>query len=133
MKKEDDVSRNLDVLSMYKEQILELYRHPNNFGKLKNYTNEHHEFNPVCGDEINIQLLIGDNKVNDIMFNGKGCAISIASASLITEHIKGKSINEIKKLNFHDVKKLLGVDIIYTRVKCATLALEAVKKALEKK
>ena len=117
---------------MYKEQILELYKNPNNFGELPNFTNEHHEFNPLCGDEIIVQLIIKENKVKDIKFQGHGCAISIASASLLTDKIKNKDVKEIQKLNFEDVKKLLGIDITYQRIKCATLALEALKRAINR-
>lgn len=118
---------------MYIQEIIDLYKNPNNFGSLKNPTHYYKEFNALCGDEIEVFLIIENNKVKDIKFEGKGCAISIASASLLTESIKNKNIEEIKKMNFGDVKKLLGIDIMYTRVKCATLALEAVKRALEEK
>ncbi len=117
---------------MYREQIIDLYKNPLNFGSLKNPTHKYKEFNSLCGDEIEIFLVIENNKVKDVKFEGKGCAISIASASLITEEIKGKNIESIKKMNFTDIKKLMGIDVIYTRVKCATLALDAIKRALNK-
>ena len=119
-------------LSMYKEQILELYKNPNNFGELNNFTHEYHEFNQICGDEIIVQLIIENEKVKDVKFNGAGCAISIASASLITDYVKNKDIKEISKLNIEDIKKLLGIEISPGRVKCATLCLEAIKRALNK-
>ncbi|MEK6890786.1 MAG: iron-sulfur cluster assembly scaffold protein [Nanoarchaeota archaeon] len=119
-------------LEMYREQIIDLYKNPLNFGSLKNPTHKYKEFNSLCGDEIEIFLVIENNKVKDVKFEGKGCAISIASASLITEEIKGKNIESIKKMNFTDIKKLMGIDVIYTRVKCATLALDAIKRALNK-
>ena len=119
-------------LSMYKEQILELYKNPNNFGELNNFTHEYHEFNQICGDEIIVQLIIENEKVKDIKFNGAGCAISVASASLITDYVKNKDIKEISKLNIEDIKKLLGIEISPGRVKCATLCLEAIKRALNK-
>ena len=119
-------------LSMYKEQILELYKNPNNFGELNNFTHEYHEFNQICGDEIIVQLIIENEKVKDIKFNGAGCAISVASASLITDYVKNKYIKEISKLNIEDIKKLLGIEISPGRVKCATLALETIKRAINK-
>ncbi|MBS3066345.1 iron-sulfur cluster assembly scaffold protein [Candidatus Pacearchaeota archaeon] len=119
-------------LSMYKEQILELYKNPNNFGELNNFTHEYHEFNQICGDEIIVQLIIENEKVKDIKFNGAGCAISVASASLITDYVKNKDIKEISKLNIEDIKKLLGIEISPGRVKCATLALETIKRAINK-
>ena len=118
--------------NLYSQQIIELYKNPNNFGELENATHEYHEFNPLCGDEIIVQLIIENNKVKDIKFQGHGCAISIASASLLTDKIKNTNIKEIKKLNFEDIKKLLGIDITYQRIKCATLALEAVKRAINR-
>lgn len=118
-------------LEMYKEQILDLYKHPNNFGELQNYTNEYHEFNPLCGDEIIVQLIIKDNKVKDVKFQGHGCAISIASASLITEKVKNMFVEDIKKLSVEDIKKLLGIEISPGRIKCATLCLEAIKRAIK--
>jgi len=117
---------------MYKEQILELYKNPNNFGELNNFTHEYHEFNQICGDEIIVQLIIENEKVKDIKFNGAGCAISVASASLITDYVKNKDIKEISKLNIEDIKKLLGIEISPGRVKCATLALETIKRAINK-
>ena len=118
------------ISTMYREQILDLYKHPNNFGELPNFTHEYHEFNPLCGDEIIVQLIIENNKIKDIKFQGHGCAISIASASLLTDKIKDMNKKDILKLNFEDIKKLLGIDITYQRIKCATLALEAIKRAL---
>ncbi len=118
--------------SMYKEQIIDLYKHPSNFGELDNFTHEYHEFNQICGDEIIVQLIIENEKVKDVKFNGAGCAISIASASLITEKVKGMSIEDVKKLNVEDIKKLLGIEISPGRVKCATLSLEAIKRAINK-
>mgnify|MGYP001597741147 FL=1 len=117
---------------MYIHEIIELYKNPNNFGELNNFTHEYHEFNQICGDEIIVQLIIGNEKVKDIKFNGAGCAISIASASLVTEKVKDMSIEDIKKLNVEDVKKLLGIEISPGRVKCATLALEAIKRSVNK-
>lgn len=118
--------------NMYREQILDLYKNPNNFGDLPNFTHEYHEFNLLCGDEIIVQLIIKNNKIKDVKFQGHGCAISIASASLLTDKIKGMKINEVKNMNFEDIKKLLGIDITYQRIKCATLAQEAVKRAIVK-
>ena len=120
-------------LDMYKEQILELYKHPNNFGTLKNPSHHYKEFNPLCGDEIQVDLIMENNKVKDIKFQGQGCAISLASASLITDKVKNMSSEDINKISFEDIKTLLGVPIVYTRVKCATLALEAIKRAINNK
>ena len=84
---------------MYKEQILESYNHPSNFGKLEHSTNTCRAHNPLCGDDITMQLIVNDNKIKDIKFLGKGCAISMASVSLLTDKVKNKSIEEIKNMN----------------------------------
>src|SRR3989344_7633274 len=98
-------------LEMYKEHILDLYKNPLNFGKLEKPTHKHKEINSLCGDDITVYLEIKDNRIRDIKFTAKGCAISIASASLITEKIKGMNINEVKQLNEESIKKLLKIPI----------------------
>ena len=84
---------------MYLENILDQYKHPRNFGNLDHATNKHKENNPLCGDEIEIMLIVKNNIVEDIRFNGKGCAISMASASMLTQEIKGKTVEEVKKVS----------------------------------
>ena len=115
---------------MYKEHILELYRHPSNFGILKNVTHTKTEYNSLCGDEITVQLLVKKGIVKDVKFNGSGCVISMVSASLLTEKIKGMNIENIKKLDRRDILKLLEVSINPARIKCVLLPLEATKRAL---
>ncbi len=117
-------------LDMYREHILELYKSPSNFGTLKNSSHESTEYNSVCGDEITVQLLILDGKVKDAKFNGSGCVLSMVSASLITDKIKGMEIEDVKKLDKRDILKLLKVPITPARIKCILLPLEATKKAL---
>ena len=109
---------------------MDLYRNPSNFGKLENPTNYYKEFNPLCGDEVEIQLIIKNNVIENVKFIGKGCAISIASASLVTDKIKGKSIDDINKFSKDDVLKMLNIPISPGRIKCATLSLEALRKAI---
>ena len=115
---------------MYREHILDLYKNPLNFGNLENPTHTHSKNNPLCGDEITIQLIIEKNIVKDIKFKGVGCAISIASTSLLTDKIKGMNVGDIKKITSEKTIKMLGIEISYVRMKCATLCLEAVKEAL---
>ena len=117
---------------MYREHILENYRNPENFGELKNPTTTYKQFNPICGDEIQIQLLIKNNKVVDVKFKGQGCAISIASTSLLTKKIKGSTIKEIKSLQNEDLLDLLKIKINPARLNCALMSLDALKKAIEK-
>ena len=117
---------------MYKEHILENYKNPMNFGELQNPTHKHLEFNNLCGDKLELQLLVQDEIVKDIKFSGSGCAISIASASLLTEKIKNKEVSQVLKMNKEDILELLSVQINPARLKCALLALESVKGALRK-
>jgi len=116
---------------MYKEHILELYKSPSNFGSLKNPTNEKTAYNSVCGDEITVQILVKDRKIKDIRFNGSGCVISLVSASMLTDKIKGMPVEEAKELKGEDVLKLLKIKLSPARVKCALLSLEAVKGTLK--
>ncbi|MFB6246101.1 MAG: Fe-S cluster assembly sulfur transfer protein SufU [Candidatus Pacearchaeota archaeon] len=116
---------------MYKQQILELYREPENKGHLNNHTHENFRNNPLCGDEIKMEILTKDNKIEDIKFSGEGCAISTATASLITDKVKGLSIEETKSLTKEDILDLLGIEVSETRLKCALLPLETIKGAFE--
>jgi len=118
-------------LDMYAEEILELYKNPNNKGKLDNHTNEFFLENTLCGDEIRIKLIVENNKIKDVKFQGEGCAISTASASMVTDKIKGMNIEQIKKLNKEDVFKLLKIPISPSRIRCALLCLDCVKEALK--
>lgn len=118
-------------MQIYKENILDHYKYPRNFGRLKNATHKGKEVNTLCGDEIEIQLKIVSNKIKDIKFFGKGCAISQASASILTESVKGKHLRQIEKLNKEKLLDLLGIPISPTRLKCALLSLYALKKAIK--
>ena len=115
---------------MYQEHILDAYKHPSNFGKLEGRTNEHKSYNPLCGDDITIQLIIKDGKIEDVKFEGKGCAISMASASFLTDAIKGKSVKEVKAMKKEDILEMLQIPIGPVRLKCALLPLEAVHEAI---
>ncbi|MDO8581320.1 MAG: iron-sulfur cluster assembly scaffold protein [bacterium] len=117
--------------SLYREQILEHWRTPQNFGKLVHPTHEAFENNPLCGDEIGIHLNVNNHVVGDIRFYGVGCAISMAATSMLTEIILGKKIEELKKIKKEDVFNLLGVMPSPSRVKCALLGLSTFKKALQ--
>ena len=117
--------------SMYREEILELYKNPMNFGTLKNKTHTAKRSNPLCGDDIEVYLKIDDNKITQVKFNGSGCAISIAASSLLTEKIKDMSTGEINKLNQNDVTRLLGIPVSPGRIKCVLICLEAIKNAIK--
>jgi nitrogen fixation NifU-like protein len=112
---------------IYKDIILDYYRNPRNFGELQNPDVRAKDSNPLCGDIIEMQLKIKDGKVDDIRFKGKGCAISQASASMLTEAVKGKTLDEIKAMGKPNVLELLGIDPGPTRIKCALLGLKVLK------
>lgn len=112
---------------IYKDIILDYYRNPRNFGDLPNPDVRAKDSNPLCGDIIEMQLKITDGKVEDVRFKGKGCAISQASASMLTEVVKGKTLDEVKSMSKTDVLNLIGIDPGPTRIKCALLGLKVVK------
>ena len=119
-----------DIAMMYQEMILEHYKNPQNAGTLDQPSVKHREYNPLCGDDLEMFLTIKDGKVEDIKFKGKGCAISQASASLLTEKVKGMSIKDIQELKKEDVLELLGIELSAVRLKCAMLALDTIKNAI---
>ncbi len=111
----------------YREYILDHYKNPRNFGHIEHPTYTHEEDNPLCGDVVGIDLLVKDGVVDDIKFHGRGCAISQASASLLTERIKGMSLDEARTIGKEDVLSELGIDISPARIKCALLSLKVLK------
>ncbi|MEM9773446.1 MAG: Fe-S cluster assembly sulfur transfer protein SufU [Chloroflexota bacterium] len=115
--------------NLYREMILDLYENPLNHGELDPNTFSHEEDNPLCGDVIKIDVLLDENKkITDIKWSGDGCAISMASASLITDHVKGMTIDEVMALDGQDAVDLLGVsNLSMGRVKCATLPIKTLK------
>ena len=116
-------------MDLYREEILEYYKHPVNFGRPKDYDIKIKETNASCGDEITLYFTFGsDNQLNHIKFDGHGCAISVASTSMLTEVMLGKNKQQLKKLKLDDVYKLLGGPVNASRVKCATIALKAIEK-----
>lgn len=116
---------------MYKENILEQYKHPQNKRELQEYSVKHKEYNPLCGDEITVYLNIKNGTVKDIGWAGQGCAISQAAMSMLSEKIKGMPVTDVKKVSKDDMLTLLGIPISYTRMKCATLSLKAVSVGVE--
>lgn len=118
---------------MYKEIILELNRNPLNKQKLEDFDVHSRELNPLCGDDISVWIKFDEkNVVDNIGFEGHGCAISQAAMSLLTDAIKGKSREELMKMSASDIYELLGFEVVYTRQKCALLGLQAVQHALKK-
>jgi nitrogen fixation NifU-like protein len=138
-----------DLKDLYQEVIVDHNRSPRNFGKLENPDRTLEGFNPLCGDRLTLYLNLNDNKIDDIRFDGSGCAISVASASLMTDTMKGKTAEEAEKIfnDFHELvtsdgsnvdeeklgklAALAGVRDYPTRVKCATLCWHTLHSALE--
>ena len=114
---------------MYREIILEHYKHPHNAGTLEQPDVSHEDSNPLCGDRIRIDLQIADGIITDVRFQGRGCAISQASASLLTDEIKGKPIEAVAAFNKDEMLDLIGIplDKNPVRIKCALLALKTLK------
>jgi len=136
-----------DLKDLYQEVIVDHNRNPRNFGKLDNADKKLEGFNPLCGDRLTLYLKINDDQIDDISFDGAGCAISVASASLMTDAMKGKSIEEAESIfnEFHELVTnedeidfdkmgklavLAGVRNYPTRVKCATLCWHTLNSAL---
>ena len=116
---------------LYRDEILEHYRAPHNFGTLESPDAVHEGNNPLCGDRITMMLSLGeDGTVSDVAFSGRGCAISQASASLLTDEIKGRTVAEVGALRNQDVLDLLGIEISPARLKCAILSLDTLQHAL---
>jgi nitrogen fixation NifU-like protein len=112
----------------YKENILDHYRHPRNVGHLEDATHSHKEHNPLCGDVIQIDLHVNANNIIDqVAFTGRGCAISQASASMLTEMIQGKSLDEAKQIGKEEILESLGITLGPARLKCALLSLKVLK------
>ena len=113
---------------LYRELIIERYKSPHYRGHLAPHDIQFEDDNPLCGDHIEITIRVnGDNKVTEAAFDGKGCAISQASADLLVESIHGKSLDEIKAMNKDDVLDLLGIELGPVRLKCALLSLKVLK------
>lgn len=120
----------MEEVFSYSEIILDLYKNPLNYGHLSNPELKAKGGNPLCGDEVSFELKLDGEKVKDIKFTGIGCAISKASASLLTEMVKGKTLREIKAFGEKEIFQELG-GIIQTRVKCALLSLVVLKRGIE--
>jgi nitrogen fixation protein NifU and related proteins len=114
----------------YRDYILDHYRNPRNFGHLDRVDVEAEDLNPLCGDQIRMELQVDDGVVSDLRFSGKGCAISQASASMLTEAVKGMKLEDVAKLSKDVVLENVGIGISPTRMKCAMLGLRVLRSAV---
>jgi nitrogen fixation NifU-like protein len=122
------MSSNADI---YHEMIVDYSRNPVNYGKIEDHDVTFHDSNPLCGDSIDIDMKINDNKITDIKFHGRGCAICMACSSVLTEITKGKTLDEARTLEKNDVLSELGLEHLQAvRIKCALLSLKVLKSAL---
>lgn len=135
----------MSLNDLYQEIILDHGRKPRNFGELEEQTHAAEGFNPLCGDQVRIHILVNEDRIEDIRFSGCGCAISTASASMMTQLVKGKTVEEAMRI-FEKFRKtvtegggaedmgelgcLAGVKQFPNRIKCATLAWHTLKSAL---
>jgi len=115
---------------LYRELILDHYQHPHNHGEIPDADISYEDSNPLCGDKIRIDIKLNGNIVEQVRFNGKGCAISQASASMLTDELVGKSLDEIKKMDRDFVTNLLGIPLGPARIKCALLPLKVIKAGI---
>jgi len=115
-------------MDLYREEILEHWRNPQNFGEINKPDVVVEQINPLCGDKVTFFFTIKKGYIEDVKFTGSGCAISVASSSILSEAIKGKSIKVIKRITSQDVLGFMGGNVAPARLKCAFLPLEALRK-----
>ena len=114
---------------LYKEYILDHYRNPRNFGHLDHADVTAEDLNPLCGDKIRVELKLDDGKIEDVRFSGKGCAISQASMSMLTESLRGQRLEDVARMPKEAVLESVGIGISPARMKCAMLGLKVLKTA----
>lgn len=117
--------------AMYREHILDHYTNPRNKGRLASASFTRHGANPLCGDAVSISASVKGDIIEKLMFEGTGCAISQAAASILTEYVPGKTLEQVKRISREEMLRQLGVVVTPARIKCALLALSTLKEAIE--
>jgi len=120
------------MADLYQEKLMDLYRNPHNKGKIKSPSVSVSKQNPMCGDEITLQLEVEDGVVKDAKFDGSACSVSIISSSVLTDYLIGKTLEKVKKLTQKDLLKLINLNLSTSRVACATLVFAALQEALKR-
>jgi nitrogen fixation NifU-like protein len=115
---------------LYRDNILDHYKNPRNAGHLDNPSVEADGVNPLCGDELHVELLVTDGVVEDVRYNGRGCAISQAAASMLSDAVKGRKVEDVERMGKEDVLDELGIPLTPIRLKCALLSVGVLKVAL---
>ncbi len=118
------------IEDLYAETLIQNYEHPRNKGSIADADAKIHEENSTCGDDITVYLKLEGKRLKEVRFEGKGCVISMGSASLVTEALKGKSLAEIESLGKRDLFDIIGLDPGPVRLHCASLSLRAIKEAV---
>ena len=118
------------VEELYREEIMDHYQNPRNFGHVADADVSYHDYNPVCGDDVTMQLKMENGTVKEAMFTGKGCAISQAAASMLTEQIHGKSAKAVVAMTQNDMLETIKINPGPVRIKCALLAMRAMQKGI---
>ncbi len=116
---------------LYRENILDHYGNPRNEGTLENADVSYERANPVCGDVVRLDIRFEGGKVSEVRFSGQGCVISMASASMFTEQIQGKTVSELQHMDEDDILQMLGVELGPSRIHCGMLPLKVLREALE--
>jgi nitrogen fixation protein NifU and related proteins len=116
---------------IYQEELMDIYKDPAHRGTMDDATHHSHGTNPMCGDEVTLQLKIADGRIADVKFHGDACAVSVIASEILSEHIVGKTMQEAMAITKDDLLKMIGINLTTSRVKCATLALNALHNALE--
>lgn len=115
---------------MYQQQVLDHAKHPRHWGVVEPADAKAHAANPLCGDALDVTVKLSQGKIADLGFQGEGCSITKAAASILSEDVVGKSVADVAKLTVADVVKLLGAPVNPARLKCASLGLETLQRAL---